>query len=67
MLKTFETADLEQKQNADNLATGHCRWTSRRFPKNEVFSGFIKVLAKFVNYAKNIGNFIICNHAFVDI
>lgn len=67
MLKTFEAADLEQKQDTDHLATGHCGWASRRFPQNEVFSGFIKVLAKFVNYAENIGNFIVCNHAFVSI
>jgi hypothetical protein len=67
MLKAFETTDLEQKQNADHLTIGHCGRTTRRLAQNEVFSRFIKVLAKFVNYAENISNFIVCNHAFLDI
>ncbi|TCV05013.1 hypothetical protein EDC17_10821, partial [Sphingobacterium alimentarium] len=34
-------------------------------PNDEVFSVFFKVLAKLINYAENIGNFIVCNHSLV--
>ncbi len=55
--------NLQMKSLYNNLTIGHYKRRFGRLTQNEVFSGFIKILAKLVNYAENSSNFIAANHS----